>query len=207
MKSIFVRTMSLLLSCLLSSERDAVADNAGAPSFLSISTDSLTWAIDGYSIIGTYEVHKVPFIRFHLEAFGIDIPESLIDSYEPNYGEEWQRRIDGALMLSADYHPFKSVRGFHIGGGFNIQRSTVSRGGAETSQFATFEPIIRTGFQWYPFNQGLFITPYFVLGIPIHLSEPEAIGGERYEEAAILPVGSVQVGWRFPLRQTDEGDQ
>ena len=207
MKSIFVRTLSLLLGCLISSEAHALTTPSAAPSFFSISTDSLTWAIDGYSIIGTYEVHKVPFLRFHVEAFGIQIPESLIDSYEPNYGEDWQRRIDGALMLSADYHPFKSIRGFHIGGGFNIQRSTVSRGGAENSQFEIFEPIIRTGFQWYPFNQGLFITPYVVLGIPIYLNEPDAIGGERYEEAAVIPVGSVQVGWRFPLRQTDESDQ
>ena len=207
MKYIFVRTILLVLGCLLSSERVAVADNAIEPSFLSISTDSLTWVIDGYSIIGTYEVHKVPFLRFHVEVFGIEVPKSLIDGYEPNYGEDWQRRIDGALMMSADYHPFKSIRGFHIGGGFNIQRSTVSRGGAENSQFEIFEPIIRTGFQWYPFNQGLFITPYFVLGIPMYLTEPELIGGERYEEAAVLPVGSIQIGWRFPLRQTGEGDQ
>ena len=206
MNSILFRMMSLLLGCLLSFEKDAVAEDTASPSFISISTDSLTWAIDGYSIIGTYEVHKVPFIRFHVEAFGIQVPDSLIDSYEPNFGEGWQRRINGALMLSADYHPFKSVRGFHVGGGFNIQRSTVSRGGVETSQFETFEPIIRTGFQWYPFNQGLFITPYFVIGIPIHLNEPEAIGGERYEEAAVLPVGSIQIGWRFPLRQIDEGN-
>ena len=206
MNSILFRMMSLLLGCLLSFEKDAVAEDTASPSFISISTDSLTWAIDGYSIIGTYEVHKVPFIRFHVEAFGIQVPDSLIDSYEPNLGEGWQRRINGALMLSADYHPFKSVRGFHVGGGFNIQRSTVSRGGVETSQFETFEPIIRTGFQWYPFNQGLFITPYFVIGIPIHLNEPEAIGGERYEEAAVLPVGSIQIGWRFPLRQIDEGN-
>ena len=195
--------VTMILLCLTAFDASAVPEPSNTPSFISISTDSLTWAISGYSVIGSYEVHKIPFLRFHVEAFGIELPEALIDQYEPNAGEGWQRRIDGALMLSADYHPFEKVSGFHIGGGFNIQRSTVSRGGTETSQFETFEPIIRTGFQWFPFKEGLFITPYFVLGIPIHLNEPDSIGGEVYEEAAILPVGSVQIGWRFPLLKNE----
>ena len=168
-------------------------------SAFSLSTDSLTWVINGYSVIGTYEVQAQPYLRYHVEVFGIKLPESLIDGYEPNTGEGWQRRIDGALMLSVDYHPFDKLRGLHFGGGFNVQRSTVSRGGTETSQFATFEPIVRTGFQWLPFGQGFFVSPYFVLGFPFHLNEPQAIDGEVYEEAAILPVGSVQIGWRFPF--------
>lgn len=169
-------------------------------SAFSVSTDSLTWVIDGYSVIGTYESRTQPYLRYHVEVFGIKLPESLIDGYEPNTGEGWQRRIDGAIMLSVDYHPFANLHGLHFGGGFNLQRSTVSRGGTETSQFATFEPVVRAGFQWFPFDQGLFLSPYFVLGFPFHLSEPQAIDGEVYEEAAILPVGSVQIGWRFPSR-------
>ncbi len=204
MKSNHSATMlSFLYAIILPVDGHAEPNTSSSPSYISISTDSLTWAINGYSIIGTYELIKTPYFRYHVEAFGIEIPESSIDRYEPNKGDGWQRRIDGALMLSVDYHPFEKLRGIHVGGGFNIQRSTVSRGGSESTQFSTFEPIIRTGFQWFPFNNGLFITPYFVLGIPIHLSEPEDIDGDVYKEAAILPVASVQVGWRFPIRKNE----
>ena len=76
----------------------------------SLGTDSLTWAIDGYSLIGTWERASLPGLRWHVEAFGIEIPEGLIDGFEGNTGEGWRRRIDLALMLSADHHPFGLAR-------------------------------------------------------------------------------------------------
>ncbi len=168
---------------------------------VSLSTDAITWPFDGYSIIASYETARLDGLRFHLEVFGLALPESVIDSYAPNTGEGWQRRVDRALMLSVDHHPFEGMKGLHWGAGFNVQGSTVSRTGHSPAEaYATFEPILRLGYQWFPSaRSGLFITPYAALGFPIHLSQPEAIGGEVYGEAAILPVASVQIGWRFPM--------
>ena len=193
--------MILLVSGALIRPDSAAASDQEHKHHISLSTDSLTWAIDGYSVIGSYEHSACPKLRFHAEVFGIKLPESIIDSYEPNQGEGWQRRIDGAFMLCVDHHPLSQLKGLHWGAGFNVQRSTVSRVGFASSQeYATFEPIVRVGYPWFPLGSaGLFITPYAVLGFPIHLSEPDAIGGEVYEEAAVLPVASVQLGWRFPL--------
>ena len=191
----------LLVSGALFRPDTAVASDQAHKHSISLSTDTLTWAIDGYSVIGSYEHSAYPKLRFHAEVFGIKLPESIIDSYEPNQGEGWQRRIDGAFMLSVDHHPLPRLKGLHWGAGFNVQRSTVSRTGfASFQEYDTFEPIVRVGYQWFPLGSaGLFITPYAVLGFPIHLSEPDAVGGEVYEEAAVLPVASVQLGWRFPM--------
>ena len=193
--------MFVLFSSSLLPSGIANAKGLAPQNYVSLSTDSLTWVIDGYSFIGSYEHSACPKLRFHAEVFGIELPESIIDNYEPNQGEGWHRRIDGALMFSVDHHPMDQLKGLHWGAGFNVQRSTVSRAGFSSSQeYDTFEPIVRIGYQWFPFgSSGLFITPYAVLGFPIHLSEPDAIGGEVYEEAAVLPVASVQLGWRFPL--------
>ena len=193
--------MIALASVSLFKPGDALAIQLAPNHQLSLSTDSLTWAIDGYSAIATYEHATSPKLRFHAEVFGIALPESIIDSYEPNHGEGWRRRIDAAFMLSVDHHPFAELKGLHWGAGFNVQRSTVSRAGfASSEEYDTFEPIVRLGYQWFPFApSGLFITPYAALGFPIHLSEPDAIDGEVYEEAAVLPVASVQLGWRFAL--------
>ena len=165
----------------------------------SLGTDSLTWAIDGYSLIGTWERASLPGVRWHVEAFGIEIPEGLVDGFEGNTGEGWRRRIHLALMLSADHHPLAALPGLHWGAGFNVQRTSVSRRGIDGEQtYDLIEPIVRVGYQWFPLaDVGLFLTPYMVLGVPIHLSEPEPIGGQAYKEAALLPAASVQVGWRF----------
>ncbi len=193
--------LTLFAICFLLAPEVAQAERKHAPHSVSVSTDSLTWVIGGYSLIGTYIAKELPSFRFHGEVFGIELPESILDAHEPNRGEGWQRRIDGALMLSVDHHPFAGLRGFHWGAGFNVQRSTLGRRNHQgSSTYETFEPIVRVGYQWFPVRDGgLFITPYAVLGFPIHLNEPPAIDGEVYGEAAILPVASVQIGWRFPL--------
>ena len=140
-----------LTGSYLAAEARAESEPSETPSFASLSTDSLTWVIDGYSVIASFEVKRTPYLRYHIEAFGIDIPESLIDGYPPNEGERWSRRIDGAIMLSVDYHPFAKAQGLHVGGGFNLQSSTVSRKtNTRSEQFTTFEPILRTGYQWFP---------------------------------------------------------
>ena len=190
-----------LVICCLSMSSGAQARPETPQQRVSLSTDSLTWPLEGYSVIGTYEMPSLDQFRFHLEVFGIELPGSILDSYAPNKGEGWQRRVDGALMLSVDHHPFHGLKGFHWGTGFNVQRSTVSRTGHAGSEgYTTFEPILRLGYQWFPKDGlGFFITPYLAFGFPIHLNEPGAIDGEVYEEAAILPLGSIQIGWRFPL--------
>ena len=191
----------MVVGSLVMMAQAAQAMSAPSTKQLSLSTDSLTWALDGYSVIGSSELPQLQGLRFHLEAFGIKLPESIIDGYGPNTGDGWQRRIDWAIMLSVDHHPFGGLKGLHWGAGFNVQESTVSRKSSpQTESYATFEPLVRLGYQWFPrAGTGLFITPYVALGFPIHLSEPGAIEGDVYEEAAILPVGSIQIGWRFPL--------
>jgi len=167
---------------------------------VSIGTDSITWVVDGYSVIASYENDRQPKLRYHAEVFGIRVPDAYLDDYEPNTGEGWQRSIDWAVMLTVDHHPFERLPGLHWGAGFNVQQSTLSREGmTPTTTFETFEPIVRLGYQWFPFGEGLFISPYAAVGIPLHLSEPDPIGGETFEEGWLLPVASLQLGWRFPL--------
>jgi len=174
--------------------------SARAANNISIGTDSITWAVEGYSLIASYENDRQPKLRYHAEVFGIRVPDAYLDGYEPNTGEGWQRSIDWAAMLTVDHHPFRGLPGLHWGAGFNVQQSTLNRAGmSPTTTFETFEPIVRIGYQWFPFGEGLFVSPYAAVGIPLHLSEPDPIGGETFEEGWLLPVASIQLGWRFPL--------
>ena len=171
------------------------------PPHVSFSTDSLTWVLGGYSGIVTYEVGQKPKWRIHLEVFGLEFPESYVEDNDANKGEGWMRSIDWGVMLSVDHHPFRKVPGFHWGIGCNVQRSSVERAGiALEATFDTLEPLLRVGYQWYPFDDiGFFVVPYAALGFPIHLGEPDPVGGEIFQDDSwVLPVASVQMGWRFP---------
>ena len=171
--------VSLLLTLALASHSVAAEPSQDR---YSLGTDSLTWAIDGYSLIGTWERASLPGLRWHVEAFGIEIPEGLIDLR----GQRLAAPYRPGALASADYHPFAALPGLHWGAGFNVQRTSVSRRGIDGEQtYNLIEPIMRAGYQWFPLaDVGLFPTPYMVLGVPIHLSEPEPIGGQAYQGGA-----------------------
>ncbi len=168
---------------------------------LEIATDSLVWLLEGYSGIVSYQPASLPSFRFHAEIFGITYPESFIDLNPANAQEGWARVVQKAGMLAMDHHPFESMPSLYWGLGFNVQDSHISREGfSDTTQFTTFELLLFTGIRWQPIDSlGLFIAPYLALGIPFEATEPGFIGGDAFQEPPVQWVGSVRIGWAFPL--------
>ena len=168
---------------------------------LDVATDSLVWALDGYSLILGAEHPEFENFRLHVEIFGLTYPDTFIDLNEANANEGWERVIDQAFMLAVDHHPLDEWPGFHYSAGFNIQSSTITRKGltGETS-FSTFELLLTVGYRFKPVDTWeLFVTPYAAIGLPMEISTPDELGGQVFEEPLIQWVGSVRVGWTFPL--------
>ena len=139
--------------------------------------------------------------RLHVEIFGLTYPDTFIDLNEANANEGWERVIDQAFMFAVDHHPLDEWPGFHYSAGFNIQSSTITRKGltGETS-FSTFELLLTVGYRFKPVDTWeLFVTPYAAIGLPMEISTPDELGGQVFEEPFIQWVGSVRVGWTFPL--------
>ncbi len=168
---------------------------------LDVATDSLVWALDGYSLILGAEYSQFPDFRIHLEVFGLTYPDTFIDLNEANADEGWERVIDQAFMFAVDHHPLDEWPGFHYSAGFNIQSSTITRKGLTgKTSFSTFELLLTVGYRFKPVDTWeLFVTPYAAIGLPMEISTPDQLGGQVFEEPLIQWVGSVRVGWTFPL--------
>lgn len=193
--SLLILLMALPSLALGATKRDSPLHS------VDLATDSLVWALDGYSAIVAYQHRDFPTLRLHVETFGLTFPDTFVDLNDANADEGWERVIDSAFMLALDHHPSAAYPEFHYSAGFNIQSSTLSRKGLiGSTTLQTFELLLTVGYRWKPLaGWDLFVTPYAALGIPFETNSPDALGGEVYEEPVIQWIGSVRVGWNFQL--------
>lgn len=199
MNRVYSTTLALCSTLLLSSVSQA--SPTSQVHAIDVATDSLVWALDGYSAIVAYQHRDFPTLRLHVETFGLTFPDTFVDLNDANADEGWERVIDAAFMLALDHHPIAAYPEFHYSAGFNVQSSTLSRKGLiGSTTLQTFELLLTVGYRWKPLaDWDLFVTPYAALGIPFETNLPDALGGEVYEEPVIQWIGSVRVGWNFRL--------
>jgi len=171
---------------------------APARAEVGVSSDVSPWMLRGWSVIANVEPAATPKLRTSLEMWGMDFPDFAIALNAANADEGWQRRVDVGVAPAVAWHPRKEGEGLHLGVMLNAMRSTVSRDGhAGEAHFWTVEAIPRVGFRWFPWrDKGLFVDPWLGPGLLAQVGLPDAIGGERYEEPLLQPLGTLHVGWR-----------
>lgn len=177
----------------------ALMTTANATPTLSVATDAAPWFLGGYSALVMLEPQQTPHLRLSAEAWGMNFPETIIDRHEDNSGEGWQRRIDGAVAITADYHLRQDGRGWHAGITLNTMHSQVSRREhAGQADFWTFEVLPRIGYRWFPSQKlGLFINPWLGIGQLNMITQPAPVGGEVFVEPLFQPLGTIHVGWKL----------
>jgi hypothetical protein len=165
---------------------------------IGVATDGIPWFLNGFSAIMTVETAAVSPWRFSVEAWGMDLPDTVVERMEMNADEGWRQRIDLAVGLYADRHLGESGR-WHLGGTVHTMSSTITRAGSSQSRdLLTLEVLARGGYRWFPLTeQGLFINPWLGAGPLVALTPPEPIAGEAYATARAQVIGTVHVGWRF----------
>lgn len=166
---------------------------------LSLASDPIAWALDGYSGIVMVEPAGLPGWRISAEFFSLTFPEAVVNLSESNREGAWSREVTGSGVIYLDHHPSADGAGWHYGGAVNLMFSRVTRDGISgEGRLTSLELLSRGGYRWFPIQgMGFFVNPWLGLGALFVVDEPEKVGGERFEEMPVQLLGTLHIGWRL----------
>ena len=182
---------------LLTTTRPALAHSADGPAAhrLGLEVDPLPFFAHGFSVHAEYKPAPLSRLRLTLGAFGF---RAEADQGTTNSGFTKTTR---AVEISAQYFVVPYNAGGLFAGAyvFGYANAYDYAGIPETAHRYTLVPTLAAGFQWLPWSKGPYLTPWAAVGRPLKQSDEAVIAGHRYEEAALVFVLALHVGWEFAL--------
>jgi len=127
-------------------------------------------------------------------------PQFLIDMNEDNEG--WSVNIPWGVATDLTYLFGDRQRGFLAGVVVLLRREEYSPpSGVGETAIRNLSAIPYIGYQWFPFDggwaRGLYLMPRLGAFVLIHTSDEAVVGGEEFEQSAVLPAAAVHVGYSF----------
>ena len=55
------------------------------------------------------------------------------------------------------------------------------------------------GYQWHPFQNGLYVQPWAALGVVLWRDGEPTVGDRTYDESPVIPFFTVNIGWEQRL--------
>jgi hypothetical protein len=173
------------------------ADEDPAPTtHLSVASDVLPWALDGFSGLVALEPAALPRWRTTVELWRMRLPTFVVDRAGDNAGRGFRHRVRLGVALYQDRTLGRT--GWHLGGVGNATWARVDRGGIEHGGLCAADLLLRAGYRWLPFGTpGPFLDPWLAVGLQLPLGDLPTVEGLPYALSRLQVLGTLHVGWRF----------
>jgi len=138
-------------------------------------------------------------VRLALASFSLHVPDP-IAQIGGNDGFDQRVRPSGALYALYYLKP-PGQNGFSVGGSIRYLRVRYEHDDVPGEQADTREisPEVIVGYQWHPFHNGLYVQPWFALGVTLWRGGSLEVGAEKYEPLPVSPFFTVNIGYEHGL--------
>ncbi len=195
-----MKTPSTLLSSLPLAVFSALfwcASTADAAPHLHLETDPATFAFSGFAAHARLSPERSHW-SVGLGAYALDFPDLLVNANPNNADEDWEVRLSLGAGAFVDYYLHAEPRGWFFGAQLAIQRFHYERAGVPgEADGSNLLLMPRTGYTWFPFDRGLYLMPWFGLGVTAPIGGSSSVGGEKYDVFPVIPYGALHVGWQL----------
>lgn len=166
---------------------------------LSLASDVLPWALQGFSFAAYVEPSPTLRWRFGAELWRMSVPSGLVDTWPANAGEGWGRQFHHGVAVVASWYPRGGGEGPSVGGAVDYLHSYLWRAGhSDVGSLHSLELLVRGAWTWFPWpDRDLYLEPIAMFGPLVPLTPPPTIGGETWSEPWVQAVATVQAGWRL----------
>lgn len=164
---------------------------------LHLETDPATFAFRGFAAHARL-VPEQSHWSIGVGVYALDFPDLLVDTNPENKDEGWDVRLDLGVGVFVDYYLRPEPDGWFFGAHIAAQRFQYERERFEDSADGTNGLLmVRAGYTWFPFDAGLYLMPWFGVGVTAPLGGNRAVGGEKYDVFPLIPYGALHAGWRL----------
>jgi hypothetical protein len=166
---------------------------------ISAESDPVDFVSHGYALYVGVKPPGLERWRFGLGTFALDFPGFAIDALAGESG--WSVRAKWSALAYVSHYFNDERRGFFVGGRtfvseFRYRNSAFP--GAEDNQLHLFVAP-EVGYQWFPFDNGFYVTPWLGLGVDVARSGVPRVGDKELNGARLLPLPFVYFGYELSL--------
>lgn len=165
---------------------------------LSIEIDPATFFMKGYGIHLRLQPKNCNHLLYGVGIYGLDLPDVLVDFNEKNKNKGWNVRIQQGFSLFGEHH-FKDVnKAWFVGMQAGIQKFKLTNDHSpkETS-YSNILTMAYAGYTFNPFNNGLYLKPWFGLGYTSKISGDHILDNDTYNIAPITYFATLHIGYTF----------
>jgi hypothetical protein len=196
-----MRSLSLqpaVTSSLLALACVAVVSSARAHTSVMVETDPSTFVFSGFAVharVAPDDGHWVGGAG----AYALDFPSALVDMNSANRDQGWDVRLQIGGAAFVDYSFAPGARGWFVGVETALQSYRYRNAATPGSEANALNVVVmpRAGYQWHPFDAGLYVTPWIGLGVQTQVSGSRSVGDKEYSLSPWIPYGAVHVGWQW----------
>lgn len=177
---------------------------------VTIEVDPIPIALGGFSAHFGLAHKKSKHMVYGISlAYGIKMPDAIINLNNKNKDQGWNVRINQGMGLWMNYHFKEPLNGWFAGLQVFTQELELQNDDfpGESDRTNTLNTTLQFGYIWYPFkNTGLFLRPWAGLGYQTVIDgsfEPEKvdadldIGDKTYDLNPWMPFATVHIGYSF----------
>jgi len=157
---------------------------------IDIEVEPVAYILNGAGITVSYQPAD---IRYSLEVFGLEVPESL------HGNEGFDADVLGVEFHAEYFFTEASPAGFFAGPEVGISNLTVThRESGISEDHLQFSAGLRAGYRWYTGLGDLYLSPQGGVVFTLNPKDFE-IQNEVYESGFLTPFVTVGIGWSFSI--------
>lgn len=156
---------------------------------VAVEVEPVAYILKGAGIYGRYQHNNM---RYTVEVFGVEIPESL-------HGNEGFEASSSGMEMHVEYFFRDSKDGFFLGPEIGITNFEITHRESQVSRDRTQYGVgLRGGYRWYTGLGNLYLSPMGGIVYTLNSTDIE-IEGEVYESGPVTPFVTAGFGWSFDL--------
>ena len=177
----------------------AIKINAQSVKHFFIETDPSTFAFQGYAIHFRFIPSDANNLVMGIGTYSMKFPGLIVNLNSMNRNAGWNVKLNHGYGIFGDYYFKKAGKGIFAGVQLALQEYKITNSD-QTASEQTFDNILimpRLGYQWYPFEKGLYIMPWIGLGYETKVGGSNNVGDKSYDISPVLPFATFHIGYNF----------
>ena len=190
---------SMLLLAGIKTQTFAQTENrTDAKASFSIEIDPATFVWNGFSIHARFQPKNSRHLLVGAGAYGLDLPDFLVDLNPKNASQGWEVRINQGLSAFGEYHFSEVNRKWFVGTQIGVQTFEIEN--SDVSGSNQFNNLLAMGYVGYtvkPFGDKLYFKPWAGVGYTSKIAGENRLAHLEYNIQPITMFLTLHVGYTF----------